>query len=119
MAIGRKCFFSISDVAKANDPMSVTPVQLARLQRCLAVLGPICEHTKKCADLFSAPVNTADTDEQLVQKPLAEFSELEPWTLHTATLVAARYALSLPVEAVQARAVQTLCAVFTGIVSVA
>ena len=38
----------------------VTHAQAARIQRCLVVLGSICEQSRKCSDLFQSPVSNND-----------------------------------------------------------
>ena len=67
LELAEKCFSSIVAIAKVTSTSTststsiaaspVTHAQAARIQRCLVVLGSICEQSKKCSDLFQFSIS--------------------------------------------------------------
>ena len=63
LELAEKCFSSIVAISKStltstsSAALSVTHAQAARIQRCLVVLGSICEQSRKCSDLFQFSIS--------------------------------------------------------------
>ena len=67
LELAEKCFSSIVAISKATSTstststssaaLPVTHAQAARIQRCLVVLGSICEQSRKCSDLFQFTIS--------------------------------------------------------------
>lgn len=105
----------------------ITPAHSARLQRCLVVLGYLCEQGKKCKTALHA-LSDANADDALLQtskqilslneqlaiQPLVTITEIHPRTFFGACYAAVTFSLSLPDAAIQTRAIQALCGIFTG-----
>lgn len=129
------CFKGIRSVSTScADNSLLTPGHIGNLQRCLIVLGYVCECVKKCSaemttlaqKFHTTPVManassavrkmyaSAQANQSIAMKDIAEVEFLHPATLHGACYAAAIYALTVPNAAVQIRGAQALCGVFAG-----
>ena len=110
-------------------------MQSARFQRCLAVLGAVCETVRICPQAFHAvggvdggakdggapegmfegADDSDDFNRIMLCKELHEIAlaDRAPKAFPVCCLIAARYGLFLS-EAIQGQAVRSMCAVFTG-----
>lgn len=131
-----QCFRSIRGIATAvPDSAQLHPGQLGNLQRCLLVLGYVCESARKCpgametfADSFNstsmelrglpaaarAVYLATDANQSIAKRDISAVELLHPSALQGACYAAAIYALTVPHPAVQKAGAQALCGVFAG-----
>ena len=96
--LAEKCFSSIVEIAKiiSNDQIDlsspplartvrtvVSVSQAARIQRCLVVLGSICEHSRKCQEVFKEAtiLNNELNIEKNQNKEKNKFNKIEKISL--------------------------------------
>jgi hypothetical protein len=127
LSLAKKCFDSISDIARSMDihevfgpginRFEVSASQFARIQRSIIVLGYICEQTNKCMFL-RVTTPTAPNDEIISRKWLhqttSSLGSLCESALNGSCYVCVKFCLSLSSEVIQTRAAQALCSVFVG-----
>lgn len=106
-----------------QSPCEFTPAQIARIQRCLVVLGYICEHSRKCKDALHQLSTYQHLDKRrivhLIEKAakteLSQSNPLDASTFYGSCYAASIFALTrCSDQQVQVRAVQALCGVFAG-----
>ena len=122
LALGERCYRSMQQAAR--QPLS--SAQLARLQRCVVVMGYVCEHSRKCVAVLSSKDErvennksgnaVAGSEEAAIAStpfPLlsSAFSDVN---MHALCYSAVLFCLSLGNDALKVRAAQALCSVFIG-----
>eukprot|EP01038_Epipyxis_sp_PR26KG_P004076 gene4076-5822_t len=133
--LAEKCFIAarsvISNIASPSNNSStpMTPGQSAKLQRCLVVLGYICENIKEFTpqllqltstlenssnSSLKSIVNFPDADEKIVDYSIHQIDALHPLVVCGMCYVMVVSCLKFPCERVKMNAVQALCSIFTG-----
>lgn len=116
MKLGEKCFRSFQLVAIAySKSKTLAKDHAARLQRCIIVLGFVCEHSRKCSGLFPASqLQVDDTLESLSSGAITSFTSFDSTNMHSVCYSAVMFCFSLADPILHVRATQALCSVFTG-----
>jgi hypothetical protein len=124
LSLAEKCFNSIAAIAKAAAEQSprgqdkwqnISQQAGANMQRCLVVLGRICEHSRKCSSiLYGAGAVDRQKDLEYANKHIAKIDRLQATYMIGACYSAAKFGTIVKDVAVQVRAAQALCGVFSG-----
>ena len=124
LSLAEKCFNSIATIAKTSTEQyprgqdkwqNISQQAGANMQRCLVVLGRICEHSRKCSNvLYGTAAVDRQKDLDYANKNIANIDRLQASNMIGACYSAAKFGTVVKDVSVQVRAAQALCGVFSG-----
>ena len=124
LSLAEKCFNSIANIAKTSSEQSprgqakwqsISQQAGANMQRCLVVLGRICEHSRKCSTiLYGTTAIDRTKDLEYANMNIANIDRIQAPYMIGACYAAAKFGTIVKDVAVQGRAAQALCGVFSG-----
>jgi hypothetical protein len=124
--LAEMCYNPLVEIATRMEfEPTCTPAMSARFLRSLVVLGYVCEHSRKCSDLMEqlaqSIMGLKTTEKELIRlnlgtakRHLSKAEKINPATIYGSSYSAVLFALGIPIENIQVRAVKALCGVFAG-----
>lgn len=115
MDLGERCFRSIRQVCiEVQSSNVLSKEQAARLQRCVVVLGYICEHSRKCTELLGVPSDNVAPIENFDENIALSSEKVCAANMCEICYSAIVFSLKLHDKKLHLRATQALCSVFLG-----